>query len=132
MARALGMATRLGFVLSTAAAMALVSPIAHAGDAAAGAVVFKQCAACHNIEKDGGNGTLGPNIFGVVGRKAASAPNFAYSGPFKNSGIVWTEDKLKQWVLAPQKMVPGTKMLLIHPLNAQQADDVVAYLNTKK
>jgi cytochrome c2 len=29
-------------------------------------------------------------------------------------------------------MVPGTKMLLIHPLDAQQADDVIAYLNTKK
>ena len=132
MARALGMATRLGFVLSTVAAVALVSSIAHAGDAAAGAVVFKQCAACHNIEKDGGNGTLGPNIYGVVGRKSASAPNFAYSASFKNSGIVWTDDKLKEWVLAPQKMVPGTKMLLIHPLNAQQADDVVAYLSTKK
>ena len=59
-------------------------------------------------------------------------PNFAYSAALKNSGIVWTDDKLKEWVLSPQKMVPGTKMLLIHPLNAEQADDVVAYLNTKK
>ena len=132
MARALGMATRIGFALCAAAAVVLVSPLSQAAGAADGAVVFKQCAACHNIEKSGGNGPLGPNIFGVVGRKAASLPNFAYSVPFKASGIVWTDDKLKQWVLGPQKMVPGTKMLLIHPLDAQQADDVIAYLNTKK
>jgi cytochrome c len=126
------MATRIGFALSAAAALVLVSPMAQAADAAKGAVVFKQCAACHNIEKGGGNGPLGPNIFGVVGRQAASAPGFAYSVPFKSSRIVWTDDKLKEWVLAPQKMVPGTKMLLIHPLDAQQADDVIAYLDTKK
>jgi cytochrome c len=126
------MAARIGFALSAAATVALVSPIAQAADAAKGAAVFKQCAACHNIEKGGGNGILGPNIFGVAGREAASAPNFTYSAELKNSGIVWTDDKLKEWVLNPQKTVPGTKMLLIHPLDAQQADDVVAYLNTKK
>ena len=132
MARALSMVSRIGFVLSAAAALALVSTTAQAGDAAKGAEVFKQCAACHNIEKGGGNGILGPNIFGVVGRKAASAPGFAYSAPFKASEIVWTDVELKKWILNPQKEVPGTKMLLIHPLNAEQADDVIVFLNTKK
>jgi len=120
-------------VLLAAGALVILAAAAQAaGDPVKGAVVFKQCAACHNIEKGGGNGSLGPNLFGVAGRNAASAPNFAYSAPFKSSGIVWTDDKLKAWVLSPQKMVPGTKMLLIHPLDDEQADDVVAYLNTKK
>ena len=63
--------------------------------------------------------TLGPNLFGVVGSKRGFAAQFAYSAALKNSGIVWTDDKLKAWVLSPQKMVPGTKMILIHPLDAR-------------
>ena len=36
-----------------------------------------------------GNG-LGPNLFGVVGRKSASVAGFEYSGPLKASGITWS------------------------------------------
>jgi cytochrome c len=115
------------------ASLALSSPLALAGDAAKGADVFKQkCATCHTIEKGAGNGLLGPNLFGVVGRSAASMAGFGYSKPLKDSKIVWADDKLKEWVVTPQKVVPGTKMMLIHAPDAQQADDVVAYLNTKK
>src|SRR4051812_10085921 len=49
------------------------------GDAKAGAMVFKRCAVCHTNDKGGGD-ALGPNLFGVVGRKAASREGFAYSG----------------------------------------------------
>ena len=131
MARSLKATTRIGFALSAAASMAFTCQIAQASDAAKGAEVFQQCAACHTVEKGASNG-LGPNLFGVAGNKAASLPNFAYSAALKNSGIVWTDDKLKQWILNPQKTVPGSKMILIQPLDSQQADDVVAYLNTKK
>ena len=114
-------------------ALAAVSLSAQAGDAAKGADQFKQkCATCHTIEKGAGNGLLGPNLFGVVGRGAASASNFGYSKAFKSSGIVWNDDKLKEWVMNPQKVVPGSKMILIHAPDAQQADDIVAYLNSKK
>ena len=33
-----------------------------------GKTVFRQCAACHSISKDGGN-KIGPALFGVIGRK---------------------------------------------------------------
>jgi len=106
---------------------------AMAGDAAKGADVFKKiCASCHTIEKGAGNGLLGPNLFGVAGRGAAGAPNFGYSAALKNSAIVWSDDKLKAWVQNPQKVVPGAKMILIHVPSAEQADDVVAFLETKK
>ena len=112
------------FVLSAGAAFA-------AGDPVAGKAVFARCAACHTDQKNGGNG-LGPNLFGVVGRKAASLPNFSYSGALKSSGITWTPDKLKAWVSGPQKVVPGTKMAFGGISNPHQADDVVAYLQTLK
>lgn len=119
-------------------AMACVATIAltaaaTAGDATKGADVFKKmCASCHTIEKGGGNGPLGPNLFGVSGRAAAAAPNFGYSAAIKKSAIVWTNDKLLAWVQNPQAVVPGAKMILIHTPTAAQADDVVAYIDSKK
>ena len=104
---------------------------ASAGDAAKGALVFQRCAMCHTIERGAGNG-LGPNLFGVVGRKAASLPDFPYSPALKNSKIVWTDAKLKAWVMGPQKLVPGTRMSFAGLSNPQMADDLIAFLHTKK
>ncbi len=52
------------------------------GDAAAGKKVAMRCAACHSFEA--GKTKVGPSLFGVVGRKAGSVPNFAYSKAMKN------------------------------------------------
>src|ERR1700743_2792907 len=59
------------------AGLVLASGAQAGGDPAKGKVVFQRCAICHRVEKDGGNG-LGPNLFGVVGRKAGTVENFAY------------------------------------------------------
>src|ERR1700742_5307365 len=77
-----------------------------AGDPAAGKTAFAQCAICHKADKGAGNG-VGPNLFGIVGRKAASLPGFEYSGPLKAAGFTWTDDKLAEGVSGPAKMVPG-------------------------
>lgn len=131
MARALTPLWRIGLTLFITTGAVVCS--ANAGDPAKGADAFKKmCATCHTIEKGAGNGALGPNLFGAAGRKSASAANFGYSAALKGSGIVWSDDKLTAWVQNPQKVVPGAKMVLIHAPNAQQADDIVAYLNTKK
>ena len=115
----------LTIALTTVAAQADSS-----GDAARGAALFNRCALCHNANKGGGNG-LGPNLFGVVDRKAASLPGFYYSPALKNSNIVWTEDKLRQWLQGPAKMVPGTRMVFAG-VKPQEADDIAAYLKTRK
>jgi cytochrome c len=109
------------------------SSVAYAqdGDAAHGQVVFQRCAICHKVEK-GAAGGLGPNLFGVVGRKAATQPGFEYSGPLKAANITWTNDKLSQWVGGPAKMVPGTKMAFPGITSKGEVRDVVAYLNTLK
>lgn len=102
-----------------------------AGDAKAGAAVFKRCAVCHTNDKGGGDG-LGPNLFGVVGRKAATRPGFAYSGPLKKSGIIWNEASLTKWVASPARVVPGTKMAFAGVTSKKQQADVVGYLETLK
>ena len=101
------------------------------GDAKAGADVFKRCAVCHTNDKGGGDG-LGPNLFGVSGRKAATRPGFAYSAPLKKSGLVWNEANLTKWVAGPVRVVPGTKMSFAGLSSKKQQADVVAYLGTLK
>jgi cytochrome c len=106
-------------------------PALGAGNEAKGAAVFQRCAMCHNANKDGGNG-LGPNLFGVAGRKAATLPNFPYSTALKNSGMRWTDDKLKAWVSGPSRLVPGNRMMFAGLSDKQQIDDLIAYLHTRK
>jgi cytochrome c len=121
---------RNGFI---ALALLAVSSLAAnaAGDAKAGANVFKRCAVCHTDDKGGGDG-LGANLFGVVGRKAASRPGFAYSAALQKSGIVWNEATLTKWVAGPSRVVPGTKMMFAGITSKKQQADVVAYLATLK
>jgi cytochrome c len=102
-----------------------------AGDAKAGAQVFKRCAVCHTNDKGGGDG-LGPNLFGIVGRKAASRPGFAYSAPLQKSGIVWNEAMLTKWAAGPARVVPGTKMMFAGITSKKQQADVAAYLASLK
>jgi cytochrome c len=102
-----------------------------AGDATKGKDVFKQCAICHNAENGGGNG-VGPNLFGVVGRKSATVDGFNYSGPMKAANLTWTNENLAKWVAGPVKMVPGTKMAFGGISQKSKIDDLVAYLDTLK
>lgn len=102
-----------------------------AGDAKAGAEIFKRCAVCHTNEKGGGDG-LGPNLFGVAGRKAATRPGFAYSAPLKKSGLIWTDANLTKWVAGPARVVTGTKMTFAGLTSKRQQQDVVAYLDALK
>jgi len=121
---------------AAALAILLVAPLATgpafaAGDAAKGKTVFARCAICHNVEKDGGNG-VGPNLFGISGRKSATVDDFSYSGPMKKANLVWTDDNLAKWAAGPAKMLPGTKMVFAGITNMGQVADVVAYLDTLK
>lgn len=101
------------------------------GNPAKGETVFLRCAQCHTANKGDGNG-LGPNLFGVVGRKAALLPSFPYSEPLRNAHIVWSEDMLKKWVAGPQKVVPGTRMSFVGLSNPEDVRNVVAYLRTRR
>jgi cytochrome c len=104
---------------------------AQAGDAGKGKEVFQRCAICHTVVKDGGNG-LGPNLFGVVGRKAGTVPGFSYSPAMKSAGFTWAPDKLTAYVQHPGAVVPANRMAFTGLGSPEQASDVVAYLATLK
>jgi cytochrome c2 len=101
-----------------------------AGDAAAGAKLFMQCKVCHSTEP-GKNG-LGPSLHGVVGRKSASLAGFDYSAAMEGSGINWTDATLNDYLRAPMKKVPGTKMAFGGMSKDKDRADLIAYLDTLK
>jgi len=97
-----------------------------AQDVAAGAALFKaRCAVCHGSGA-GDRPGIGPNLAGVVGRKAGSTP-FGYSDALKNSRIVWTTKTLDAFLTAPGALLPGTRMV-VEIDDARERADVVAYL----
>ena len=129
MARMVGTIGRLALAIG---AMAFMASAARAsGDAKAGAQVFKQCAICHSDAKGRPN-KIGPNLWGVVGRKAGTAPGFHYSAAMKKADFSWTPEKLTAYIEHPQQVVPGNRMPFAGLSNPAQAEDVVAYIETLK
>ena len=114
------------WTLSGVAFLGSVS-IASAQDAALGEKVFLKCKACHQIG-NGAKNAVGPVLNGVVGRKAGTYPDYAYSDANKNSGITWDEATLKEYLKNPRAKVPGTKMIFPGLTKEDDIDNVIAYL----
>jgi len=95
-----------------------------------GAQVAKQCGACHNFQ-EGQGAKVGPDLYGVVGRKIASKPGFNYSAALKaKGGDSWTFEGLNKWLKDPRADVPGTAMTFAGLSNEKARADVIAYLNS--
>lgn len=89
------------------------------------------CSVCHSVQKTGG-AIEGPNLIGVVGRPAASQPDFGkYSEALKASSLTWDRKTLDKFLINPMEMVPGTFMPMLIPDDKTRAD-VVGYLSSLK
>ena len=73
---------------------------------------------------------IGPNLWGVIGRKAGIYKGYAYSYAMRASGIVWTDQQLGRYIAAPQKTVPNVRMSFLGLKNPNDIQDVIAFLNT--
>jgi cytochrome c len=91
-----------------------------------------QCAICHTADK-GGDNRLGPNLFGIIGKKAGAAASYQYTNAFRTrANWEWTEDALGGWVMAPSTMIPGTAMGGFQGIADRDREDLLAYLATLK
>lgn len=117
----------LGLAFVTLALAACMSGGARAQDAAAGAKVFNQCRACHQIG-DKAKNLVGPELNGIVGRKAGSVEGYNYTPANKNSGLTWDEATLTEYLQNPKAKVPGTKMAFAGIKNPTQIADLIAFL----
>jgi cytochrome c len=108
------------------------------GDAANGAKIFEQCAACHSSQK--GVNMFGPSLYGVVGRPAGSIAGYDYSPAMQEAakkGLTWSGENIVAYLVNPHKYLedfdqdPGVrnKMPFMLP-DLQQRQDVVAYLQS--
>lgn len=115
-------------LMTIMAVLAMATPVSVSAQMAPAA--FGACRACHNVQKDGKNG-LGPNLFGVAGRPAASMAGFTYSAALKASKLRWDDQSLNDFLAAPMKKVPGTRMPIATPDPAKRAA-IIAYLKSLK
>lgn len=123
---------KLIHTLAAAAALALVSSSAFAaGDPEAGAKVFNKCKACHQIGPNAKN-VVGPELNGLVGRKTGSVEGYNYSDANKNSGLTWDEATFLEYITAPQKKIPGTKMTFAGIPDETDRNNLWAYLSQFK
>ena len=101
-----------------------------AADVDAGKKVFRKCKACHTL-KEGGKSAIGPNLYGVVGRNAATVDGFKYSKAMKESGLVWDEETLTGYLTKPKEFLPGNKMPFPGLKKPEQIENVIAYIIEK-
>lgn len=134
---------KLTLIAATALALSGGAAVA-AGDAEAGKKVFNQCQTCHVVaDADGNvlagkNAKTGPNLYGLIGRVAASYPDFKYGDGIiaaKDAGLVWDETNLVAYVQNPTEFLdeftgdPKLKSKMVFKLKkAEDALNVVAFL----
>ncbi|EED31063.1 cytochrome c, class I [gamma proteobacterium NOR5-3] len=123
----------LGASLLTAVAicLALASQAAEESSPArarlSGEQAFAACAACHSLA-DGAVHKVGPNLWGVYGRAAAQAEDYAYSPALAAAGLTWTRENLFAWIAGSEAMVPGSWMLFQNNLQPDEVMSLIDYL----
>jgi cytochrome c len=115
--------------VTTAAAVAfmlLASPpvLGAEGDPTHGEQIYRRCQGCHSIDAN----RVGPRHAGLFGRRAGSLEDYGYSDAMRGSGVIWDETTLDQFLTAPRKFIPGTKMPFAGIPDAQERTDLIAYL----
>jgi cytochrome c len=102
------------------------------GDAAKGAMTFKKkCKICHTVAK-GDRAKIGPNLYGIYGRKAAQFEGYRYSKGIIAADLTWDEATLDAYLLKPRDVVKRGKMIFAGFKKEKDRQDVIAYLKTLK
>lgn len=121
--------------LSAAIVVAMTAPALAAGDADAGQAAFAKCGICHQVGPNAQT-LVGPELNGIVGRKAASVEGYPYSPGMKklgDEGYVWTEENLDKWIADPKALLPTSPMALAFQgiPDATERANIIAYLKTQ-
>jgi|TARA_B100001093_G_scaffold514934_1_gene590116 cytochrome c len=100
------------------------------GDLNHGEKVFKKCSACH-MNVSGGKNMIGPNLWGVIGRKTASVAGYKYSSALSSYSKEWTFEEMNGFLIKPASYIKGTKMAFAGLRKEKDRASVILYLNSK-
>ena len=98
------------------------------GNLVDGEKIFKKCAACHSINKDGKN-KIGPALYNVVGRKVGGVADYKYSKALVAYDKNWTFEELNGYLIKPAKWIKGTKMAYAGLRKEKDRASIIKYLN---
>lgn len=127
------MSVRPILLLAPLAASAFLTLIATSAGVSAqtgqrrGAKLYGQCAACH-----AGNGSMGPDLVGVVDRRAGALAGYRYSPAMKAANFAWNQARLRAFLHDPQGTVPKNRMPYVGMASDHDVDELIAYLGSRK
>ena len=98
---------------------------------AAANAALASCVACHSF-KEGGPRSIGPNLYGIIGKTAGTQQGFTYSQRMKESGLVWTRESLDAFLASPRKVIPGTRMGYLGMADPAARQAAIAAMATSK
>jgi cytochrome c len=87
------------------------------------------CLSCHAITADE-PALEGPTLWGVMGRRIASAADYEYSDALRKQQGVWDRETLDRFLAAPQVFAPGVNMTFGGVKNAADRKVVLDFLET--
>jgi cytochrome c len=104
---------------------------AEAPDLKRGRLLFIQCRACHELNA-GLPHKVGPNLNGMLGRKAGTAAGFTqYSPALRAWGQIWDLALLDKWIEKPSSVVPGNSMAFAGLTAARDRAALIGYLQAE-
>jgi len=100
------------------------------GDLEHGQKVFKKCSACHMI-KSGGKNMIGPNLWGIIGKKSGSTTNYSYSKAMAAFGKKWKFEEMNEFLIKPASYIQGTKMAFAGLKKEKDRASIILFINSK-
>jgi cytochrome c len=109
-------------------------PSALGGEALSrGRILFLKCASCHDVSPSASatstSAKIGPNLYGVLGRRVAAQQGYPYSKALRAQDFTWDTSHLDQWLTNPNAVAPGTAMAFAGIPDAADRREIIAYLS---
>lgn len=90
----------------------------------------EKCSGCHQSSLISGN-RIGPDLVGIIGRPVASVESYPdYSSSLRQIRGIWTEERLEEFLKAPNAFCPGTTMDFAGDASAAERRAILSYLRT--
>jgi len=88
---------------------------------------FAVCSGCHAIN-DGNTHIIGPDLYGIGGKRPGTADDFEYSETLRNLSTRWNRETLDRYLENPESYAPGTSMIFAGVPDAAQRKILIDYL----